>query len=88
MSAQPLDFGPDTVPRNYNAITAALPENLAGQFTTDYHSASPFTAGAVLEYYGRLADACGDPGTAAAAARAVAEPVGMSLAAVLDEADR
>ncbi len=87
MSAQPLEFGPGTVPRTYGAIVAALPKALVAEFTAEYDGAGP-SPDRILEYWGRIADTLADPETAAALARAVAAPTGLSLASVLDEAER
>ncbi|MFJ5120948.1 hypothetical protein [Kitasatospora sp. NPDC088548] len=88
MSALPVEYGPIQVPRTYNSIVLALPGELTAQFTDEFHEADPFSAGRVLEQWGRVADALSDPATYAAADRSVPALTGVSLADVLDEADR
>ncbi len=88
MSALPVEYGPIQVPRTYNSIVLALPEGLTAQFTDEFHDADPFSAGRVLESWGRIADTLSDPATYAAAARSVPTLTGVSLTDVLDEADR
>lgn len=89
MTAQPLEAGPVPVPRTYNAISAALPdEQMVADFTEEDHAADVFSAPRVLEYWARIVDQLAAPATYAALDRTRPSLHGASLADVLDQADR
>ncbi|MFD9593102.1 hypothetical protein ACFWA9_10130 [Kitasatospora sp. NPDC059973] len=91
MTAQPLGMGPVPIPRTYNSISAALPDDdgggLIGDFTDQHHAADVFSAPRTLEYWGRIADELADPATYAALDRARPTLDGISLFDVLDQAE-
>jgi len=88
MTAQPFETSPAPVPRNYNSISAALPEEMVGDFTEDFHAADVFSAARVLENWGRIADDLADPATYAALDRCRPTLDGLSLDEALAAAER
>ncbi|MET8703648.1 hypothetical protein ABZW10_33075 [Kitasatospora sp. NPDC004723] len=87
MSALPIEFHDQPIPRTYNGISAVLPPEMREAFTSEFHAADLFNVSRVLEKWGRNAEALLDPATAAALARCRPTEEGITLDAALAAAE-